>query len=89
MKRSSVVTMVSLLALVGVLAWLTVGSQRVECEVCIEFGGRRSCATASADSEPEAIRNGVRTACGPIAGGVRDAFACDASTPISQVCRAP
>lgn len=85
--KSSVLTVVSLVVLAGVLGWLTLAAQQVECEVCIEFKGRRNCATAAAASREEAVRSGRSTACGTLASGVRDGFACDATPPSSTVCK--
>ncbi len=85
--KSSLLTIVSLLALAGVLAWLTLAVQQVECEVCIEFKGRRNCATAAAATKQEAVRSGRSTACGLLASGVRDGFACDAAEPASVSCQ--
>ncbi len=85
--KSSLLTIVSLLALAGVLGWLTLNVQQVECEVCIEFKGRRNCATAAAATKPEAVRSGRTTACGLLASGVRDGFACDATEPAALTCK--
>jgi len=85
--KGTLLTIVSMIVLVAVLAWLTMGVQKVECEVCIEFEGRRNCATAAAATREEAVRSGRSTACGLIASGVRDGFACDATPPASTDCR--
>ena len=85
--KSTLWTIVSLLVLVGVLGWLTLAAQKVECEVCIDFKGRRNCATAAAATEEEAVRSGRTTACGLLASGVRDGFACDATQPSFVKCK--
>lgn len=85
--KSSILTVVSLLVLAGVLGWMTLGAQKVQCEVCIEFKGRRNCATAAAETRADAIRSGTSTACGLLAAGVRDSFACDATSPASVTCQ--
>lgn len=85
--KSTLVTIVSLVVLAGVLSWLTLGAQQAQCEVCIEFKGRRNCATAAAASKDEAVRSGRTTACGLLASGVRDGFACDATQPASVKCQ--
>lgn len=87
MKKSAMLTVVALLALAGVLTWLSMQIGQVECEVCMDFKGRRNCAVAAAPSEIEAMRGGRMTACATIAAGVRDSFACDAAEPASVVCR--
>ena len=85
--KGTLLTAVSMIALVAVLGWLTMRVQQVECEVCIEFKGRRNCATAAAATREEAVRSGRSTACGLLASGVRDGFACDATSPVSAQCR--
>lgn len=85
--KGSLLTIVSLLVLAGVLGWLTLGAQQVECEVCIDFKGRRNCATAAGQTKDEVVRTGRTTACGLLASGVRDGFACDATPPASVTCR--
>jgi hypothetical protein len=71
------------------LAWTTMSAQRVECEVCVEFAGQRNCATASADTEEEAVLSAQRTACGPLARGMDDAIACSNRPPVTRQCRVP
>ena len=85
--KASLVTVVLLVGLLGVLAWLTLGYQQVECKVCMDFKGRQNCATAAAATREEAIRTGRSTACGLIVAGVRDSFACDAAQPASIACQ--
>ena len=87
MKKSQMITVMSLLALGGVLVLLSMQIGQVECEVCMDFKGRRNCATAAAPTQAEAIRGGRMTACGTIAGGVRDSFACDSAEPATVTCK--
>lgn len=87
MKKSHMITVMSLLALAGVLVLLSLQISQVECEVCMNFKGRQNCATAAAPTEAEAVRSGRMTACGTIAAGVRDSFACDGAKPASITCR--
>ena len=85
--RGTVLTIVSFVALVATLTWLSLGESQIECEVCIDFKGRRNCATAGAVTKQEAMRGGRTTACAALAGGVRDSFACDATPPSVLRCR--
>ncbi len=87
MKKSHMITVMSLLALGGVLVLLSMQISQVECEVCMDFKGRKNCATAAAPTEAEAFRSGRMTACGTIAAGVRDSFACDSAKPASVTCQ--
>ena len=87
MRRSSLITLV-VLALFGVLLLLnTLEAQKATCTVCVQFGERRNCATASHESEVEARRSAQSTACGPIASGIEQSLACDRMAPASVECR--
>jgi hypothetical protein len=86
-NRTRVLTIAFLVGLVAVVVWLGSSVGRVECRVCMEFGGRRNCATAAAPTAAEAVQSARTTACGPIAGGVRDSIACGGATPAEQSCK--
>lgn len=86
MKSARLLTILFLIGMAGVLWWLTSGVNRVECRVCMEFGGRRNCATAAAETTAEAIQSARNTACGTIAGGVRDSIQCGNTPPSEQQC---
>jgi len=87
MKKAQIMTLVSLLTLAVLLGVLSMQISQVECEVCMNFKGRQNCATAGAPTKDEAIRSGRMTACGTIAAGVRDSFACDDTPPATVSCR--
>jgi hypothetical protein len=86
MKSTRLLTVAFLIALGAVLWLLTSEVSRVECRVCIQFEGRRNCATAAATTEAEAIQSARNTACGTIAGGVRDSIQCGNTPPAEQRC---
>ena len=87
MSRSRVLTVAFLIGLAAALWGLSREVGRVECRVCMGFEGRRSCATAAAETRDEAFQSARRTACATIASGVRDTMACGAAEPAEQVCR--
>lgn len=80
-------TIAAVMAFVAFLTWSTLSAQRAECEVCVEFGGGRNCASASHEDEDEAARSAQTTACGPLAKGMNAAIACDNRPPVSRQCR--
>lgn len=86
MKYARLLTISFLIGMAGVLWWLSSAVNRVECSVCMEFGGRRNCATAAAETATEAIQSARNTACGTIAGGVRDSIQCGNTPPAEQRC---
>ena len=89
MKRGPIVTGVLIVGLSGLLLWNTLGAQRVECNACVEFGGQRNCAAASAASKAEATKSAVSTACGVLARGMDQSIACDNTKPVSLECKTP
>lgn len=86
MSRSTIITIVALVTLVGVLAWSTMRSQTVECRACVEFAGGRNCAVASAASEAEAVRSAQITACGPLTNGMNESIACGNRPVVERSC---
>jgi hypothetical protein len=87
LKPGRLIALVAVIALVGFLLWSTLASQRAECRVCMEFGGRRNCAVASAATRDEAARSAQSTACGPLAHGMSEAIACDNRPPAVVECK--
>ena len=86
-KPGRLVALLAVIALIGFLLWSTLSSQRAECRVCVEFGGRRNCAVASASTRDEAARSAQTTACGPLAHGMSESIACDNRPPVAAECR--
>jgi hypothetical protein len=86
MKRNTLLWLTVIVGFFAFLAWTTLSAQKVECEVCVEYNGKRNCAVASHETEADAARSAQNTACGPITNGMNDAIACDARPPISQSC---
>jgi hypothetical protein len=86
-SRGKLLSLLILLAFAAFLLWSTLSAQRVECSVTVDFAGGRNSATASAGSEPDATRQAVTTACGPLARGMDETIACSRIPPISRRCR--
>lgn len=87
MKRSSIITIVFIVAFGALLLFNTLSAQKHECTVCVEFNGKRNCATASNETEAEAERAAQTTACGTLASGMDQSIACDRTPPISRQCK--
>ena len=86
MPRRGLVVL-AVLTFVGFLLWTTLSAQKVECEMCVEFGGARNCATATAADESEAARAAQTTACGVLANGMSATIACSNTPPVARRCR--
>jgi len=78
---------VGLIAFVVFLLWTTLSAQKAECQMCVEFGNGRNCATATASTESEAARSAQSTACGVLARGMTASIACANTPPVSRQCR--
>ena len=58
----------------------------VQCELCMEFGGRTACRTASAADRDAAVRGAITTACAVLSSGVTQGLECDRTPPRSLSC---
>jgi hypothetical protein len=85
--RGRNLTILVLLAFAAFLLWSTLASQRVECSVTVAFAGAQNSATASATSEPDAVREAQTAACGPLARGMNESIACGRIPPVTRRCR--
>ena len=87
MRKSTILTIVAVIAFAGLLLYNTLSAQKVTCEVCVEFNGQRNCATASHENEEEAAQSAQRTACGVLASGMNETIACGNKPPATRQCR--
>jgi hypothetical protein len=85
-KRSTLITLVVVIAIAGLFFYMTTAHASTECEVCMTFGGRTNCATAVATSEKDALQGGQTTACGPLTSGMDETIACGRTPPTSTRC---
>lgn len=83
MSKTTLVSILFLLAVFGALVYSTLDLQGYSCEVCITFNGRQNCAKASGTSREEAQRTATDTACAPITGGMSETIACSNTVPDS------
>ena len=81
MSKTTVVSILFLLAVFGALIYSTLDLQGYSCEVCITFNGRTNCAKASGTTREEAQRTATDTACAPITGGMSETIACSNTPP--------
>jgi len=80
------VTVIAALGLIGWLLFSTLGAQKFECAICVEFKGKTNCASASAVSEASAAKSAQATACGTLAKGRIESTACRNTPPRSRRC---
>ena len=75
------------LAIVYIVYSLTSLAQ-VSCEVCMEFGGRTQCRTASGVDREEAERTATDNACAFLSSGMAEGIACTNTPPSKVTCQA-
>ena len=85
MQRTIVGILIGI-AFFGALVAVTIQETGVECEVCIEFKGRRACNTSSAGSRDDAIIQATSSACSGISGGVTEGIRCSNTPPATLTC---
>jgi hypothetical protein len=86
MKRSTLLTLAVIAAVVALFFYMTTARATDECTVCLEFQGRSNCATAVGRSASEATETAHATACGPVASGMNETIACGNRAPVSVQC---
>ena len=85
-NRGRLVALIVALAFAAFLLWSTLASQHVECRVVVSFGGQQGTGTASAATQPDALREAQTAACGPLTGSMNDRIACSRVPPVSRLC---
>jgi len=82
-------TALGILAALGFLLAMylvTVRETGVTCHVCITFGGRSECRTASAADQASAVASARTNACAVLSSGVTQGIQCDQTQPTSARC---
>lgn len=87
MKRGTLITLLLATAFAAFLLYSTLAAQNVECSACVTFNGQTNCATASAESEQDALRQAVSTACGTLTQGMDESIRCAGLPPQRPQCR--
>ncbi len=87
MKRSTLITLAVVAAIVALFFYMSTARANQECTVCMEFQGRSNCATAAGGTAAEATETAHNTACGPLASGMNESIACGNRAPLSVQCK--
>jgi hypothetical protein len=80
-KKPVVAAVILALALLGLIAYSTMGLTKVRVEVCMEFEGRTNCRITSGSTKDFAIRSAIQNACADMASGVTQTMQCQATAP--------
>lgn len=83
MKKTVWIAIVFVALVVGYVMISSFHGQRVSCEVCMVFHGRRDCRTASAETRENALRTAITNACAQLSGGVIESSQCETTPPES------
>ena len=86
MKRSTLITLAVLAAIVALFFYMTAARASEQCTVCMEFQGQSNCATAAGRTAAEATETAHNTACGPLVRGMNESIACGNRAPLSVQC---
>src|SRR5258706_3987215 len=63
MKRSRVITLAIIVAVIALFFYMSTARANQECTVCVEFQGQSNCATAAGSTAAEATQTAHSTAC--------------------------
>jgi len=83
MKKTVWLAIAFVIVVIGFVVMTTFQGERVRCNVCIVFNGRRDCRTASAANRQEAQRTAITNACAQLASGVIESGQCENTPPES------
>jgi hypothetical protein len=74
------------IAFVAAVIWSALRAAPVECEVCVDYRGRRACSTAQAADAAQAEAQAHSGACSQVSGGVTETLECDRTPSASLRC---
>ncbi len=87
MKKGRVVAaIVSVIALLAILIYGSMGTVQAECELCVEYNGRTECRRGSGADQTEAQRAAQRAACAVMATGMAESVNCQRVPPTDVRC---
>jgi hypothetical protein len=86
--RNLAATLAVLVPVAAFVIYSSLQAGSVECEVCMDFEGRRICRTASAAGHEEALRAAVDNACALLTSGMTNTIRCQQGEPARTDCRA-
>jgi hypothetical protein len=78
---------VGFVALLAFIIYSATGLAKVNCDVCVEYHGVKSCKPAAGTSQEEAVKTAVDIACSDLASGRSESIACEHTPPSSISCK--
>lgn len=84
--KSALLAGAGIAAFGALLAWTTLRTGGISCEVCMSDGVRTHCATVQAPTRDEAVVAGRRSACGVLKDSMADEIGCQRGAPARVAC---
>ena len=85
MARTAVGALLGL-AFVAAVIWAAFEATQVQCEICVEYKGRKACSTAQAADVLQAEAQAHSSACSLVTGGVTETLECDRTPATLRRC---
>ncbi len=73
-------------AFVAAVIWSALSSTAVECEICVDYKGRKACSIARAADLKQADMQAHSGACSQVTGGVTETLECDRIAATTRRC---
>ena len=73
-------------AFVAAVIWSALSSTAVECEICVDYKGRKACSIARAADLKQADMQAQSGACSQVTGGVTETLECARIPPTTRRC---
>jgi hypothetical protein len=86
MARTAISVAIGLAFVIAVIWYAIEATNKVECEVCVDYRGRYACSTSLAADLESAAYQAHNSACSQITGGVTETLECDRASSSKQVC---
>ena len=74
------------IAFVTAVIWAALSETSVECEICVEYKGRRACSVSQAADLAMAEMQAHSGACSQVTGGVTETLECDRMPAATRSC---
>jgi len=86
-SKAALVAIVAAAVLFGFIIYSTMNLKKVECEVCVDFEGRKKCLTVRGEDEAQAMQTAKENACSFVTNGRTEGFRCSQTPPASVKCK--
>jgi hypothetical protein len=73
--------------ILAAIFYLTMHLEQVQCEVCMEFEGRKKCLTVQGETDQQAMQTAKENACSFITSGRAEGIRCSQTPPATTQCK--